>query len=447
MCDTILAPPSSTAEGAMLFGKNSDRQRNEAQIIEFHPAASHAAGVAVDCTYIAVPQAPRTKAIVICRPFWMWGAEMGANTAGVVIGNEAVHAQTGAQEEPALLGDDLVRLALERASTAAEAVDVIVRLLERYGQGGNNGHLTPSFFNNAFIIADPREAFVLETVGRDWLLERVDAPRSMSNRYSIDGPILRKSTGLDGRLAEYGWADGEPESYADVLANPNREHLGHAGARRRCSTALLRAQAGALDVAAMMAILRDHGFGEASHLQWAADACIRKAVCMHAGASDSPGQTTGTMVSEIFERGSVHWVTGTSAPCTSISKPLFLDALPDLSELRPTDSFDPRQLWWRHELLYRAAITGDMAGFLADIQGERDALEATFQARATAVRAADQADRQATVGQCWAEAAALEARWLERISRYAEPGDEGNREGWGTFNEIAGVPAPGFAAA
>jgi len=447
MCDTILAPPSSTAEGAMLFGKNSDRQRNEAQVVEFHPAASHATNAAVNCTYITVPQAPRTKAILICRPFWMWGAEMGANTSAVVIGNEAVHAQTGAQEEPALLGDDLVRLALERANSAAEAVDIIVRLLERYGQGGNNGHLTPSYFNNAFMIADPREAFVLETVGRDWLLERVDAPRSMSNRYSIDGPILRKSSGLDVKLAEYGWSDGEPESYADVLANPNREHLGHAGARRRSSTSLLRAGAGALDAAAMMAILRDHGYGDPAHPQWAPDACVRKAVCMHAGAPDSPGQSTGTLVSEIRERGSVHWVTATSAPCTSIFKPIFLDALPDLAELCPTDRFDLSQLWWRHELTHRAAISGDMAGFLADMQGERDALEATFQARVKAVLAADPAERQAVVRQCWADADAMEARWLMRVDRYAQPRDEAVAEGWARFNEIAGVPAEGFAAA
>ena len=37
MCDTLAAMPDATAAGAMLFAKNSDRERNEAQRIEMLP--------------------------------------------------------------------------------------------------------------------------------------------------------------------------------------------------------------------------------------------------------------------------------------------------------------------------------------------------------------------------------------------------------------------------
>ena len=172
MCDTIVALPGSSGDRITLFGKNSDRERNEAQTVEIFPRADHAPGAELACTYITIPQVRHTHAVLLCRPFWMWGAEMGANEHGVVIGNEAVHARTPPQEEKALIGMDLLRLALERATTAAEAVEVMITLLECHGQGGSCGHLTPRYYHNSFIVADPREAFVLETMRREWLVAR-----------------------------------------------------------------------------------------------------------------------------------------------------------------------------------------------------------------------------------------------------------------------------------
>lgn len=445
MCDTIAAAPSSTAGSKMLFGKNSDRQRNEAEAVELVAGASHAPGAVLKCTYITVPQAARTNTVLLCRPFWMWGAEMGTNEHGLVIGNEALHARNPAQQEPALLGDDLVRLALERAATAAEAVEVITSLLAQYGQGGNNGHLTPSFFNNGFMIADAREAFVLETIGREWLLERVVGVRAMSNRYSIAGNVARTSQGLDAVLRGPGWQEGTPPDYSAVIANPDREHIGFAGARRACTTALLRAREGELNVADMMRILRDHGSGETPHPHWADDAYVRRSVCMHAGGVDSNGQTTGTMVSELSAKRAVHWVTGTSSPCTSIFKPIFLDAMPRRGDLMPIDRFDPTTLWWRHEQIHRTAIAGHFQRFLDDVRGERDALEAQFIMRAAAAADGSRDDRAAAVAQCWQEADALETRWLTRLDRWTSSAATPQREGWARMNEIAGMATTGVA--
>ena len=77
MCDTLVALGPATAAGATLFAKNSDRERNEAQIVELQPAAAHAEGSPLRLTYIEIPQVTRTHAYLIGRPFWMWGAEMG----------------------------------------------------------------------------------------------------------------------------------------------------------------------------------------------------------------------------------------------------------------------------------------------------------------------------------------------------------------------------------
>jgi dipeptidase len=37
MCDIFAALGSATADGSVLFGKDSDREPNEAQILEYHP--------------------------------------------------------------------------------------------------------------------------------------------------------------------------------------------------------------------------------------------------------------------------------------------------------------------------------------------------------------------------------------------------------------------------
>ena len=142
-------------------------------------------------TYIDVAAgSAETFGALISRPLWCWGAEHGVNTAGVAVGNEAIYTTLDPRTAPpALIGMDLVRLALERAGDAAGAVSVITSLLERYGQGGS-GHdprLVPGGrpYWSSFLVADPRSAYVLETSGTSWAVEEVAMTRAISNRTTI----------------------------------------------------------------------------------------------------------------------------------------------------------------------------------------------------------------------------------------------------------------------
>jgi hypothetical protein len=103
---------------------------------------------------------------------------------------------------------DLVRLALERSSTAPEAVEVIGALLQRHGQGGTGHEGVDRPYWSSFLVADPLHAFVIETSGSILAVEAVERTRAISNRTTIPAfdaehrhprqPVERL---VDGRLA------------------------------------------------------------------------------------------------------------------------------------------------------------------------------------------------------------------------------------------------------
>ena len=105
----------------MVFAKNSDRPPGEPQITwPFGRRSS--AGCSLRTQYLTIGDTGAHAALLSC-PTWLWGAEHGVNEHGVAIGNERVattHDSSAAA--PALIGMDLVRLGLERAQSATEAV-------------------------------------------------------------------------------------------------------------------------------------------------------------------------------------------------------------------------------------------------------------------------------------------------------------------------------------
>ena len=120
MCDTFIASPRYTKNKSFIFGKNSDREPNEAQSILYIPAKINT-DFTLRCTYLSIPQVKYTNAMIISKPFWMWGAEMGINEHGLVIGNEAVFSKINANKKcKVLTGMDLIRLALERTNNAED---------------------------------------------------------------------------------------------------------------------------------------------------------------------------------------------------------------------------------------------------------------------------------------------------------------------------------------
>src|SRR4051812_33108614 len=134
MCDTLCVRSGT----GMVFAKNSDRPPGEAQVLLGH--GRRAARDALDTQYLRMPD-PGAYAFVGSHPTWLWGAEHGVNEHGVAIGNELVWTVDDPRAQAVgLLGMDLVRLGLERARTADDALDAITGALAEHGQGGSGQH-------------------------------------------------------------------------------------------------------------------------------------------------------------------------------------------------------------------------------------------------------------------------------------------------------------------
>jgi len=448
MCDTFVALGDATADGSVIVAKNSDREPNEAHEVVLVASAAHVAGSTVRCTYLEIPQAPRTNAVLLAKPYWIWGAEMGANEHGVVIGNEAVFTKVPHESEPGLIGMDLLRLGLERATTAAEAVDVITALLSEHGQGGSCGHTADLRYDNSFIVADPTGAWVLETAGREWAVERVRSTRSISNAITIGTTYDGASDGLVPHAVAKGWAKGRDDfdfgrCYSDFLYT----RFSDARARQCRTSDRLAARRGAIDVADAIAILRDHGTdtADAAH-GWTpalgpVAGLLGQTVCAHAGFGPVRiSQSTGSWVSHLGADGTfTHWVTATSAPCTSVFKPVWLDSgLPDTGP-RPGKDYDDASLWWRHEDLHRATLH-DYAGALPLYADELRDLEAQFRAAADTAGTSDL--RRCCTADAFAVSREAEARWTAAVLA-ACPTSVGSglfARAWRSFDRSAARP-------
>jgi dipeptidase len=161
-------------------------------------------------------------------------------------------------------------------------------------------------------------------------------------------------------------------------------------------------------------------------------------VCAHAGYGPVRiSQSTGSWVSHLAADGTAtHWVTATSAPCTSVFKPLWFDGgMPDTGP-RPGPAYDVRSLWWRHEDLHRSTLR-DYARLLPLYAAERNALEARFRDEAAAARTAQ--DRARCSASAFAEASRAEERWLEavRSHRAAGPARGPFARAWRSFDRAA----------
>ena len=461
MCDTFVAL-SSAAGNAVVFGKNSDREPDEAQALEYVPPQKHKTGTSLKATTITIPQAQETFGVLLCRPFWMWGAEIGANHKGVVIGNEAVWTKMPLDKKGGLTGMDLLRLALERGATAQEALSVITGLLADFGQGGICGYRDKKMaYHNSYIIADPEEAWVLETAAHLWAAKKVTGYASISNGLTIGKDFDLSHPDLISTARDKGWLKkGEEFDFARCLGDWFYTTFS-ASRRRRCrSLSLLENRADHIDIPSAFRILRDHGEQEGKNHYQPDRHFLGNRICAHAAnpIARKATQSTASLAARLTKDVQTFWVTGTSAPCTGVFKPVWIDGkvLPDIGP-SPGEMYDPKTLWWRHEVFHRTVLL-DFQQRIAAFSGERDSLESRFLHDVEQLEGAMPSQDSADVGavktennqnlkfnlteKAFRESARAVSRWLERIRSLPIQNKPGfiYRRFWKDMNHKTGIP-------
>ncbi len=426
MCDTLVALGSQTLDGGVIFAKSADCEVNEANALVRLPRRRHVAGEALRITHLVIPQAEETFEVLLTKAFWTWGCEIGVNEHGLCMGEEAVFTTGAREERDGIIGPDLMRLGLERSRDCREAVEVMTGLLAEYGQGGSAELKGNSHFDSSFLMADPSEAYVLETAGREWALRRVEGYASISNMLGIGRDWDRCSASAEKGGLDWAASFGLPDIPASLGA-PERQ-----GSTR---LALERAR-GKVTVRTVFDLMRDHGEG-----YHPASAPAHTGVCIHAGPQKNRWwQADGVMVADVRGQDRLVWATATSGNCLSIFKPVFPGIpLPDIGP-SPTETFDPRCLWWKHELLHRRAMA-DFDRLVPEVRADFDRLEEAFLSESATVRRGGDAEKSEWVESCFRRAMEATDSWIARLRSRADLSfsDADYREMWAKLNAAAGM--------
>lgn len=392
-CDTFAVRPTSGGPAQTLLGKNSDRPARECQPLRRVPARP--GGTTQRLAYVEIDDVAETIPHIGSSPYWCWGHEMGLNAAGVVIGNEALFTRdlaadaarerSGETIQPGILGMELVRIALERGPTAAEAVAVMCDLIEQYGQWGagvRGSDRAETAYDNSYLIADSQQVWVLETSGRRWVTRRIAEPSwSISNEPTIRDDWDACASDLVHHAETQGWANAPgildfAVTFVDPLVPLQVSHIRLQRSRQLLGDTLKAHGAVRFDDARR--VLSDHY--EDTFLAGPKFNVARPdflTLCMHEHPSGFTwGNTAASIVAVLPQDGQPFMWWAAAPPCVSVYLPVSVSSpqLPQVLETAgtargsgpsaegaPADGYADDSYWWAFQRLLEV-VAGDELG-------------------------------------------------------------------------------------
>jgi hypothetical protein len=255
--DIVVAIGRATVDGHTLFRHCSRPPSRQWHTLRHTLGRKHSADEKLQTQFLELPQSRQTYTVLGGQPEGQWGYDFGINECQLAAGRVALR-PTLASPGPCLLGTDLVRLVLERCHTAMQAVDLLTGLIQRFGQGAFPSCPAHLANDNAFVLADPEEAYAIEAAGSHWVYQEIHEVRAVSNVRVVRQDWDRISSGLADQAIDNGWwpADGRKLDFAGALLE---DHYNQSSALRRwgCAALSLQEQNGHIDTEFMRRLATD----------------------------------------------------------------------------------------------------------------------------------------------------------------------------------------------
>jgi len=199
-CTSYIAQGAATKNNVTIIAKNRDLGAKSLNAVYLHehrvPAEKK-----FKAAYIDIPQVKETCKFIGIKSVGRWGFGMGINEYQVTIGDNDMASMDDLGYLKGLHDNDYIRLALERAKTAREAVTVIGNLTEEFGQSWNG---------IAFEIGDPNEAWLMEVAGYRWVAKKCNnTVTAVANQFQLTDNYDLASKDLVSYAEEKGWITGE----------------------------------------------------------------------------------------------------------------------------------------------------------------------------------------------------------------------------------------------
>ncbi|MEE8428978.1 MAG: C69 family dipeptidase [Gammaproteobacteria bacterium] len=352
MFNTLIIPGSQNSDRATYFAKNSNRETGECQMVVVLPPVENDPATRLRCTHTKIPQESNRHGIILCKPWWTWGGEMGVNDKGVVIGTAQMRTKDVEQGE-SLLALDLVRLGLERGNSAEDALDVLVSMLHLHGQAGSNSRVSENRrYNSAFLIADHAHAWLLETAGRHWVARKVDSRMALSRLPTIGTDYTHSSYAVEQYSEVKGWHNPENKfNFRKVFGKRSKGVTARYLRRVDEIVNTFLSGGNSQTTINLMEALRYRLKPDNRKIS-------RQDVSRFNRGQLSRTQTNGSMVVRLTAHRIACFVTGTAAPEYSLFKPIYFDQAlePDPGDA-DLSKYSEDSRWWKHQQFLYALAT------------------------------------------------------------------------------------------